>query len=1013
MSLIRKSLLALAALAVLLLGALAVFLYTFDANQYRGAILSQLSRALKRPVEAAELELQLLPLRLRFDELRIREAPGFAGEEFIRARAVQVDIDLWSLLRGQPEVRALELDQPTIHLRQDSAGRWNVSTLASEQPTGAGESGAPPTPPAEPPVRNWLLREGTIVIDRAGQPPLRLSGVELQLRDLSAKRAFPFKVAVGFPAESRVRATGQLGPLNLDVPQQTPLEAELTLENFRPAALASFLAVPPELARLGVMDGTVRVESKAAGISLRGALTLLGALAEENVAVQLDLAFPPGWNQVNFSDTAIKYRGARVTGSGRLQLASSQPTRFDLTLTTEDAPLEALRGLPPRLGWALPGTMPPATGLLTANLKLKGTPEQWLLTGSARFRNLAVPVEGLSEAVLVDSLELTLEPDRIRAAPFQVTPEPGFNLTVAGAVEDYRGQARLAARVTGEEVPLGPLVALAARLSHQPLAKGWKLGGRVSPALDFSGPLREPAKLRYQGTLAFRDFFLATPQLPEPVRVPAFQLALNPTQISAETFTAQIGDRLRARLNFRLDAYRTRPMVRARLTTEGADLTALLGLARTLGHDPLPGGRASGRITTTIDISGSLAEPAPPLKLQGQAQLQGASIQPTALAEPLGIERASITFRPNRLELTDLRMTVAGSKVQGSLRVDNFEAPRVAFDLRGDLLDIDALQRLFGASPGEKAAARDFSDRVSELFLPVVHAEEKRLEWFAKLTGRGHLAFDRLQQGTLTLAPFAAPVTIARQVVTCDPIEFGLYGGGGRGRLVVDLRGREPVIRFHGLLRNVDANKLLSANSTSENRLFGRLGGTLELQFAGTERPQIVRSAQGKGQLTLVRGRLAQLNLSRELLTVGQLTGLRFNQQDTPLEDIVTHFVVTDGWVRTEDLALRTPDLEMIAAGGFSLADELAFQATATFSPDASQRMKSRSLLGALAGGLMTDREGRVVIPFLIRGTFSRPKFSLDAKRLMEMKLGGGREKRGRGLKDVLDRLLKRKQPPQ
>ncbi|MFQ5776886.1 MAG: AsmA family protein, partial [Terriglobia bacterium] len=888
MSLVHKLLLALAALVALLLGGLAVFLYTFDANQYRGTILSQLSRALKRPVEAAELELQLLPLRLRFNELRIREAPGFAGEEFIRARAVQVDINLWSLLRGQPEVQALELDQPTIHLRQDRTGRWNLSTLASKQRTEPGETGAHPAPAASAPVRNWLLRDGTIVIDRAGKPPLRLSSVELAVTDLSTVRSFPFRLAVGFPSQSSVSATGRLGPLNLEALPQTPLEVELTLENFRPAALLSFVAVPPELARLGVLDGMVAVDSGAKGTSLRGALTLLGALAEENVDMQLDLAFPPGWGQVNFSDTAIEYRGARVTGRGRVELSSSHPTGFDLALTTEDAALNALRSLPSRLGWTLPETIPPASGLLTAHLSLKGTPEQWLLSGRARLRNLAIPVEGLPQPVRVESLELTLEPKRIRAAPFQVTPGPGFSVTVAGAVEDYRGQARLAARVTGEAVPLAPLVALAARLGQKPLAEGWKLGGRVSPALDFSGPLKEPTELRYEGTLAFRDFSLTTPQLPEPIRAGAFQLALSPTQISADPFTAQIGDRLRARLNFRLDDYRNRPKLNARLATEGADLAALLALARTLGHDPLPGGRARGRITTTIDINGSLAEHAPPLALQGQARLQGASIQPAALAEPLGIEQASITFRPNRLELRDLRVAVSGSKAQGSLRVDNFEAPRVAFDLRGDSLDIDALQQLFGAGPGAKVAAWNLSDLSSELFFPVVQADEKQPQWFAQLTGRGRLAFDRLQHGTLTLEPFIAPVTIAQRVVTCDPIEFGLNGGGGRGRLVVDLRGREPVIQFDGLLRNVDANKLLSENSASKNRLFGRLGGTLALRFAGTERPQIIRSAQGKGQLTLVRGRLAQLNLSRELVTVGQVTGLRFNQQDTPLEDIVT-----------------------------------------------------------------------------------------------------------------------------
>src|SRR3989304_1071512 len=100
MSLAKKILFGLAALAVVLAAAAAVFVYTFDATRYRGVILAQLSGSMNRPVEAADLELRLLPLRLRLNQVRIPEDPGFGGEEFIHADAVQFDLSLWSLLRG-------------------------------------------------------------------------------------------------------------------------------------------------------------------------------------------------------------------------------------------------------------------------------------------------------------------------------------------------------------------------------------------------------------------------------------------------------------------------------------------------------------------------------------------------------------------------------------------------------------------------------------------------------------------------------------------------------------------------------------------------------------------------------------------------------------------------------------------------------------------------------------------------------------------------------------------------
>jgi len=1124
MSLAKKILLGLVALVVLLVAAAAVFVYTFDANRYRGVILAQLSRSVSRPVEAADLELRLLPLRLRLNQVRVPEDPAFAGEEFVRADAVQFDLSLWSLLRGETQVETLELDRPVVYLRQNAAGEWNVATLAAK-PAPADKPATPPpsgAAPAEAPVRDWRLRDGTLVIERAGRPTLRLTGVELAVDDLSTTAAFPFELAVSFSPESRVSATGNLGPLDVAAPARTPLDARVTMENFRPAALATLVAVPPELGRLGTLGGTVTVRATPEEIVLGGRASLLGAQAGENVDVELmGVTLPADFSAVKLDGTIVAYRGARVRSTGAVTLTPA--TSLDLAIETSDADLAALQAIPPRLGYKLP-PLPPATGKLTAELKASGALSNPLLTGAASFRDLTVALEGFSQPLQVKALELKLEPERITAAPFALAPEPGVSLTLSGAVtnyrtepavnarvaggevplgpllalaerfgvkllaegqqlagfvqpdlavsgplaepgrmsyagtlkfralsvkipelarpveapalslqvdpqrlvaapftlspepglkltvaatvEDYRGAGRLQARVTGEEVPLAPLLALAKAFGKNPLPEGCQLAGRVRPAIDLSGPLAEPAKLGYEGTLGFRDLAVTAPQVPEPIRIAALDLALNPTRLSAEPFVAQLGQKLSARIGFRLDNYQTKPAVQAHVETDAADLEALLGLARALGTDPLPGGRATGRVTAAVDARGLLGEKAPPLELSGRAELAGASVQLAALTQPLGIEQADVEFAADRLQVTNLRLAAAGAKVQGSLGVANFDAPRVSFEFRGDRLDTDALAALFGAAPPSTAppAAPAKRRRVSELFLPRVYAQEKTSDWFARLSGRGQLEFDQVKHGTLTLGPVAAPVAISNQVVTCDPVQFGLYEGGGRGRLVVDLAGEKPAVEFNGLLRNVDANKLLSENSESKNRLHGRLGGTVTLRFKGSERPQIVRTAKGQGEVTLVNGRLAQLNLSKELAAVGQLAGLSLDQRDTPIEDMASQFTLADGWVRTDNLTLRSPDLTMVAAGGFSLEDELNFEGTAVFSPEASQRISSRSPLG----GFLTDDQGRVVVPFLVRGTFAAPKIVPDAKRLLQMKVGGG----SGGLRDILERIRKPKETP-
>ncbi len=1144
MSLGRKILLSIAVVVVVLVVAAGIFVATFDANQYRGLVLEQLSRSLNRPVEASELKLQIFPLRLRLDQVRVKEDPAFAADDFLRAAAVQFDVSLGALLSGDVQVTAIELIEPTVHLHQDAEGRWNVATLGAAPSSAEGDAppAAPPQAAAPPPIEDWRIEKGTIVIERPGERPLQLTGVELALSNLSTTKPFPFALAVSFAPESRIAAEGIVGPLNFEAIERSPLEAEVTLEKFQPASLRSLFAVPARLAALGIISGTLDVTSKPNEVGLSGTATLAPPQGGDELALQLAVTFPPDFSGLDWRDTSLSYRAARLTTSGSAVLTPD--VQFDFKANTADAELADLAAIPPRLGVALPMKVP-GTGKLTSDLTVKGTPESWELAGQARLRELTVPLEGLAQPARIASVDLTLEParpaggperivaapfsvaldrglsltvagdvrnyrtaplaqlrvsggevpvepllalaaqfgvallgegqklagfvepavelggplsepakmhysgtlkfrnasltlpglarpltasalalefnpQRLSAAPFALVLEPGVQLTVAGSVEDYRGAGRLAARISGDEIPLEPLLGLMAQLGKNPLGKGQKLTGRVRPAIELSGTLAELDKLGFRGTLGLREASFQMLPLPEPVRIAAAEVALAPARLSAENVPVQLGERLRARVNFRLDDYQTKPRLTARVVSEATELEALLALVRALGSDPLPGGRGSGQVAATIDLSGALGEKAPPLDISGRAQLSGARVQPAALREPLAIDAAALEFTSARLDVTSFRMAAAGTRLAGSLRVDNFDAPVVRFDFRGDTLDVDALKAFFGSPP--PAAAPQPQPRSSLFSLPTVHAQGRTrgsTDWFAQLTGRGRVEFERVRNGTLTIAPFSSSVAIANQVVTCDPIDFGLYEGGGRGRLVVDLRGAEPSSDFTALLRNVDANKLLSENSKSKNMLFGRMGGTVEARFTGSDWPRVKQSARGKGQLTLVKGRLAQINLSRELVLVGQLAGFRAEGRDTPIEDMNTNFEIANGWVRTNDLTLRTPDMTATAAGGFSLDDELAFEGTAVFTEEASARLQSSGggplggiggLLGSVVGNVFVDDQGRVVVPFLLRGTFAQPKPTLDAARLADMKLKRGTTRPGGSLGDILDRLRKRPQ---
>ena len=631
-NLARKSLLILAAIIVLVLVGVSIFLLTLDPNRYRGYIVDRLSQTLGRPVEAADVDLEWVPLSLTLNEIRVAESADFEGEYILSAQAISIQVTLLSLLTGDPVVSEFQVERPTIYLRENSSGQWNITRLG--QTTGSGNeteqeetSGGAPI---ETPVRNWVLNEGTVVVERSGHQPIRLEGINLTFSDISTQHRFPFQIRAAFQGDTRLAAKGLIGPLNLDSFAETPFSAE---------------------------------------------------------------------------------------------------------------------------------------GQLEANLEsLRATLQDW------------VP---------------------------QITP-------------------------------------------------------------------------------------------------------------------------------------------------------------------------LSGRMTFDWNLSRTNETP---LRVSGKVHLEDASLQPQGFTRPFTIQEADLEFDPNQAELKNLKIAIGEGTIEGYAKVNDFEAPRVEFELGGDYLDVSALESLI-----------DFAQKPSRREQQGEGQADQGGNWFTRMTGNGQLKFNRVQHGTLILEPFEATVRIANSQLLCEPISFGLHGGTGGGRLQIDLSHSEPSVSFSVQLEQVNANQLLSANTGSKDRLFGNLQVSLQLETTGAERNRIFETARGQGTLRLTEGLLGLLNLGREVATINSLVGLPFTEKDTILEELSSTFQIADGWVRTKDLIIRTPELTLSAVGGISLDGELDFEATAAFTPEASQKLSGP--VAGLFGRIFTDSYKRIVIPFDIKSSFLQPQFKLDGGRLVMMRLG-------------------------
>src|SRR5579863_6816603 len=132
--------------AVVLIVVLVAIPFLVDVNRFKPEIESDLSAALGRQVKVGNLRLSILGGSVAADDLSIADDPAFSKEPFIRAKALDVGVEVMPLIFSKKlNVTDLTIEQPQVSLLRTADGRWNFSSLGGKtaQPASKSSSGDP------------------------------------------------------------------------------------------------------------------------------------------------------------------------------------------------------------------------------------------------------------------------------------------------------------------------------------------------------------------------------------------------------------------------------------------------------------------------------------------------------------------------------------------------------------------------------------------------------------------------------------------------------------------------------------------------------------------------------------------------------------------------------------------------------------------------------------------------------------------------------------------------------
>ena len=454
------------------------------------------------------------------------------------------------------------------------------------------------------------------------------------------------------------------------------------------------------------------------------------------------------------------------------------------------------------------------------------------------------------------------------------------------------------------------------------------------------------------------------------------------------------------------------PAMRADLSMKGvivADLAAnrhrVAGLAVEFGGtgEALPGGKAGisvaaseiavdlgsgeGRIEglqlsglgVTVMLDATLASLSAEPRAKGHLSI--ASFGPKALAASLGIAlpptRDAAVLQQASLEADfdagsssasakGLRIGLDETRIEGSLSVDGYAAPTVAFELAADAIDVDRyLPPDGGTEAGHQKSPADQRGDAKAPLIPVgpeVH---------------GRLRLERMTVSRLKLSDIVLELALAGGRLTLKP-QAALYQGRYSGNIGVDGRQAAPALTLDERLSGVQIGPLTEDLTGEAPRITGSAHVAAKLRGRGAAADALKRSLAGDVELRFADGALKGINIAAFMRKAeATLTGKPAPADEGPNQTDFTELTATvqfaDGVARNQDLAMRSPLLRVRGEGSANLISESV------------DYLVRASVVGTLTGqgGKPLEKVRGVTVPIRVKGSFSDPGFALDTQSLL------------------------------
>jgi AsmA protein len=346
---------------------------------------------------------------------------------------------------------------------------------------------------------------------------------------------------------------------------------------------------------------------------------------------------------------------------------------------------------------------------------------------------------------------------------------------------------------------------------------------------------------------------------------------------------------------------------------------------------------------------------------------------PVATADRTALDRVGFKSRirgsAKAVSLSEGALELDESKLDFSATIKDFSKPDLAFDLNLDKIDLDR----YMAPPSEKTDNQAGEAQKGK----TAGSEKTDYSPLRKLILDGKARVGMLKAQGMTIQDINLKVTGRNGVIQLDPLLAKLYQGTLSVKGTIDVRQNVPRTAIDFQTESVQVGPLLR-DLLQKDFIEGTANAQVSISMAGEQPEEIKRALNGKGQLVFRDGAVKGIDLAgmvRNVTSAFRPGEAVTEKPRTDFTELLAPFTITNGVVHTDGTNLASPLVRVVATGKANLVDE-----------SLDLRVEPK-FVGTLKGQEDTKERSGIMVPVLVKGTFSAPSFRPDLKGMLEQQL--------------------------